>query len=160
MSNHSTLTNTPAEVTKESFGTPLQSFGVKTQGFSAIRKELLGTIVAMGIVGYGIFTTIQSINYLGFDYYLKERTSGLFRAVVVIFAIIYRVDHLIKLFSTHAEVFAKGFYLKHRNKEYAYAFTDIVHLQKTLVKGTNNQINSVGLTLSLTAGETVKIFES
>ncbi|MDR2541197.1 MAG: hypothetical protein LBD11_05540 [Candidatus Peribacteria bacterium] len=107
-----------------------------------------------------MFTTIQSINYLGLDYYLRERKSGLFWTVVFVGFIIYRIYHLRTVFSIQAEVFAKGFYLKHGSKEYAYEFKDIIHLQKAFFRGGNNQINSVLLVLHLASGEQIKINET
>ena len=160
MAKNFTTTGTPAEVVKTELGNPLQSFGVKSQGFSAIRKEFLWTLVCVGLVGYGIFSAIQSINYLGLDYYLRERKSWLIRTLIFAIGVVFWIFHLVKLFTTRAEVFAKGFYLKHGNTEYAYTFKDITHLQKNILKGTNNNVNSVGLILSLHSGEEVKIFGS
>jgi hypothetical protein len=80
--------------------------------------------------------------------------------IVVAIFIIFRIHHLKNILTTNAEIFTKGFYLKHGNKEYAYAFKDIAHLQKAFFRGGNHQINSVILTLHLIFGEQVKINES
>lgn len=69
----------------------------------------------------------------------------------------YRVLHLKKVFSTRGEIFAKGCYLKYGASEYVYAFTDIAHLQKTLVRGTHHNIHTASLTFLLVSGEHIKI---
>ena len=153
-----TATGSPIELVKAGMGTPLQSFGIKVQGFSALWKELLSTLVGVGIAGYFFVSALACIGYFGMDYCLGERKAQLIGTVVFAVLVAIWMVHFAKLFATKAEIFAKGFYLKHGNKEYAYAFKEIAHLQKILFKGTDNNISSAGLTLFLTSGEELKIF--
>ncbi|MDR3168546.1 MAG: hypothetical protein LBU27_02020 [Candidatus Peribacteria bacterium] len=114
----------------------------------------------IGIFGWSVFSTFQSITYLGWEYYFQQRKSDLFWTIIFIGFIIYRILHLKNVLSTSAEIFANGFYLQHGKKQYAYAFTDIAHLQKAFFRGGNNQINSIRLTFYLNSGEVVTIQES
>jgi hypothetical protein len=75
MTSHRRTPGISAETLKESFGTPLYTFGVKAQGFASIWKEVVVTLALVGILGYCLFSAFQSINYLGLDYYFRERKS-------------------------------------------------------------------------------------
>jgi hypothetical protein len=68
--------------------------------------------------------------------------------------------YLKKIFTTRAELFVKGFYLKHGSKEYAYAFKDISHLQKAFFYGTHHQLTAIQLVMEVSSGERVAIHES
>lgn len=65
--------------------------------------------------------------------------------------------HLKNLFTSGAELYDKGFYLKNGSKEYVYAFKHLNHVQKIFLKGANNTVTTIILSLSLDTGEEIKI---
>ena len=135
----------------------MQTFWVKEQWIKAVRKDILGAIFLIGVGIYVVQSIISGILYLGINYYFKARLSDLFWLAVRWAILISWVIHIKKVFQTNAELFEKGFYLKMGSKEYAYEFKDINHIQKTFMRGNNNTITTVILTLHLKADEKIVI---
>lgn len=159
MSKIFTYKDADIEVTKLEFGTPIQSFGHKEQGIQIYRKEVLGSLVVIALGGYLIYSVVSSISFLGRNTFIKYRLTfqNSFRWIFRLLILIGNITYLKHLFTSGAELYDKGFYLKNNSKEYAYSFKSIQHLQKTFLKGGNNTITTIVLTLILDTNEEVII---
>lgn len=159
MSKTFTYKNADIEIVKSELGAPIQSFGHKEQWIQIYRKEVFGSLVVLALGGYLIYSVVSSISYLGRDAFIKMRLNfknGFWR-IVRLAILIGNISHLKNLFTSGAELYDKGFYLKNGSKEYVYTFKHIQHLQKVFLKGSNNTITTIILSLSLDTWENVKI---
>jgi hypothetical protein len=100
---------------------------------------------------------ITSIRFLGTDSYFRENWQQIIRLLLALALLGYRIRHLCNALATKGEIFAQGMSLKYHSQTYTYAFTDIQHLQKTFIRGSNHTIQTVILTLWLPSGEKITI---